>query len=187
MPVGMIPTVSIVSHKWNASQTIVAVGLTVRINGMLPGLRTHPSDDVLIHRCRFQRKQYADIEIVKTEKKGFGLRAERDLQKCVLSLFFCRPPPHMGIALQRDTFIYEYVGDVVSQPSFKKRMRDYAAEGIEHFYFMMLQKDEVSVSSSPVAYAHSLQVYRRYEKRWYWAFCKSQLQPKLLRRKVDCW
>ena len=25
-----------------------------------------------------------------------------------------------------------------------KRMREYAEEGIEHFYFMMLQKDEVS-------------------------------------------
>lgn len=25
-----------------------------------------------------------------------------------------------------------------------KRMREYAAEGIRHFYFMMLQKDEVS-------------------------------------------
>ncbi|KAJ7146126.1 hypothetical protein C8R44DRAFT_756649 [Mycena epipterygia] len=71
---------------------------------------------------RFQRKQYADIEIVKTEKKGFGLRAEDDLHK--------------------DTFIYEYVGDVVNPTSFKKRMRDYADEGIQHFYFMMLQKDE---------------------------------------------
>jgi len=45
---------------------------------------------------------------------------------------------------KRDTFIYEYVGDVVSNPSFIKRMREYAEEGIEHFYFMMLQKDEVS-------------------------------------------
>lgn len=43
----------------------------------------------------------------------------------------------------RDAFIYEYVGDVVSQPSFLKRMRQYAEEGIRHFYFMMLQKDEV--------------------------------------------
>ena len=25
----------------------------------------------------------------------------------------------------------------------KKRMRDYGKEGIQHFYFMMLQKDEV--------------------------------------------
>ncbi|KAJ7456920.1 hypothetical protein FB451DRAFT_1341958 [Mycena latifolia] len=71
---------------------------------------------------RFQRKEYADIEIVLTEKKGYGLRAERDLSK--------------------DTFIYEYVGDVVNPTSFKRRMRDYAEEGIRHFYFMMLQKDE---------------------------------------------
>ncbi|PCH43100.1 SET domain-containing protein [Wolfiporia cocos MD-104 SS10] len=71
---------------------------------------------------RFQRKEYAAIEIVQTEKKGFGLRAAADLPK--------------------DTFIYEYLGDVVSQPSFLKRMRQYAEEGIRHFYFMMLQKDE---------------------------------------------
>lgn len=45
---------------------------------------------------------------------------------------------------RRDTLIYEYVGDVVSNPTFMKRMREYAEEGIEHFYFMMLQKDEVS-------------------------------------------
>ncbi|KAF8192677.1 hypothetical protein K438DRAFT_2017875 [Mycena galopus ATCC 62051] len=71
---------------------------------------------------RFQRKDYGPIEIVLTEKKGFGLRAEDDMPK--------------------DAFIYEYVGDVVNPTSFKKRMRDYADEGIRHFYFMMLQKDE---------------------------------------------
>ncbi|KZT03301.1 SET domain-containing protein [Laetiporus sulphureus 93-53] len=71
---------------------------------------------------RFQRRQYAPIEIVQTEKKGYGLRAAQDLPK--------------------DTFIYEYIGDVISQPSFLKRMRQYAEEGIRHFYFMMLQKDE---------------------------------------------
>lgn len=71
---------------------------------------------------RFQKREYANIDIVLTEKKGFGLRAEEDLP--------------------RDTFIYEYVGDVVNPTSFKKRMRDYALEGIQHFYFMMLQKDE---------------------------------------------
>ncbi|KAJ8075139.1 histone methyltransferase set2 [Marasmius tenuissimus] len=71
---------------------------------------------------RFRKKEYAPIEIVKTEMKGYGLRVEEDLEK--------------------DSFIYEYVGDVVNTQSFKKRMRDYANEGIEHFYFMMLQKDE---------------------------------------------
>ncbi|KAI0830234.1 hypothetical protein BC628DRAFT_1313213 [Trametes gibbosa] len=71
---------------------------------------------------RFQRKQYATLEIVKTEMKGFGLRAAADIPK--------------------DGFIYEYVGDVVSQPSLYKRMRQYAEEGIRHFYFMALQRDE---------------------------------------------
>ena len=46
-------------------------------------------------------------------------------------------------AYRRDTFIYEYVGDVVNPASFKRRMREYAEDGIQHFYFMMLQKDEV--------------------------------------------
>ncbi|KAN0141834.1 hypothetical protein V8E53_000296 [Lactarius tabidus] len=71
---------------------------------------------------RFQRREYTKIDIVKTEKKGYGLRAAEDMP--------------------RDAFIYEYVGDVVSNPSFIKRMREYAEEGIKHFYFMMLQKDE---------------------------------------------
>ncbi|KAH9476999.1 Histone-lysine N-methyltransferase, H3 lysine-36 specific [Psilocybe cubensis] len=83
---------------------------------------TYEHDVPVPLHLRFQRKEYANIEIVLTEKKGYGLRAEEKLPK--------------------DTFIYEYVGDVVNPVSFKKRMREYAEEGIRHFYFMMLQKDE---------------------------------------------
>jgi [histone H3]-lysine36 N-trimethyltransferase len=95
---------------------------------------------------RFRRKDYAPIEIVQTEKKGFGLRAEQNIKKCV----FHRIGTQVAVAYicYRDQFIYEYVGDVVSHPSFMKRMRDYAQEGIKHFYFMMLQKDEVCTPSS---------------------------------------
>ncbi|KAJ2934753.1 hypothetical protein H1R20_g2333, partial [Candolleomyces eurysporus] len=71
---------------------------------------------------RFQKQQYANIDIVLTELKGYGLRAEDFIPK--------------------DSFIYEYVGDVVKPSAFTKRMREYALEGIQHFYFMMLQKDE---------------------------------------------
>ncbi|KAG8989647.1 histone methyltransferase set2 [Tulasnella sp. 427] len=60
---------------------------------------------------RFQRKQYANVEIVQTEKKG-------------------------------NDFIYEYVGEVVSEPTLLRRMRAYNDEGVKHFYFMMLQKGE---------------------------------------------
>ena len=48
----------------------------------------------------------------------------------------------MYLESPRDTFIYEYIGDLVNSKVFKRRMREYAEEGIRHFYFMMLQKDE---------------------------------------------
>lgn len=48
----------------------------------------------------------------------------------------------------RDAFIYEYIGEVVKENEFMKRMGRYAQEGIRHFYFMMLQKEEVSTTSA---------------------------------------
>jgi hypothetical protein len=36
---------------------------------------------------RFQRQDYAKIDIVQTEKKGFGLRAAEDMIKCVNGMF----------------------------------------------------------------------------------------------------
>lgn len=71
---------------------------------------------------RFQKKQYAPVAVIKTEKKGFGLRAEIDLE------------PHQ--------LIFEYVGEVVGEAQFRRRMRQYDEDGIKHFYFMSLNKGE---------------------------------------------
>jgi histone-lysine N-methyltransferase SETD2 len=71
---------------------------------------------------RFQRREYARVAVIKTEKKGYGLRAEEDLR------------PHQ--------FIYEYVGEVINEGPFHRRMRQYDEEGIKHFYFMSLSKGE---------------------------------------------
>ncbi|KAI1337798.1 histone-lysine N-methyltransferase [Xylariaceae sp. FL0016] len=71
---------------------------------------------------RFQQKQYADVSVIKTEKKGFGLRANRDLQS--------------------QEFIFEYIGEVINEPTFRRRMIQYDKEGIKHFYFMSLTKHE---------------------------------------------
>ncbi|EGD92716.1 histone-lysine N-methyltransferase [Trichophyton tonsurans CBS 112818] len=71
---------------------------------------------------RFQKRQYADVTVIKTEKKGFGLRANTDL----------RP----------NDFIFEYIGEVINEPQFRKRMIQYDDEGIKHFYFMSLNKGE---------------------------------------------
>lgn len=55
-----------------------------------------------------------------------------------------------------DTFIYEYVGEVLDHKTFMKRMQAYAEEGIRHFYFMMLQREEVSgVRSARAGCMHS--------------------------------
>ncbi|KAL4868519.1 hypothetical protein BDV12DRAFT_102192 [Aspergillus spectabilis] len=71
---------------------------------------------------RFQQREYASVAVIKTEKKGYGLRAEEDLR------------PHQ--------FIFEYVGEVINEGPFHRRMRQYDEEGIKHFYFMSLSKGE---------------------------------------------
>lgn len=71
---------------------------------------------------RFQKKQYANVSVIKTEKKGYGLRADT--------------------ALQANDFIFEYIGEVINEPTFRRRMLQYDEEGIKHFYFMSLTKSE---------------------------------------------
>jgi len=71
---------------------------------------------------RFQQKQYANVSVIKTEKKGFGLRADS--------------------ALQSNDFIFEYIGEVINEATFRRRMHQYDDEGIKHFYFMSLTKHE---------------------------------------------
>jgi len=69
---------------------------------------------------RFQQKQYANVSVIKTEKKGFGLRADTNLKP--------------------NDFIFEYIGEVIPEPAFRRRMHQYDQEGIKHFYFMSLTK-----------------------------------------------
>lgn len=71
---------------------------------------------------RFTRKQWADVSVIKTDKKGFGLRADVDIG------------PH--------DFIFEYVGEVIGEGAFRKRTIAYDDQGIKHFYFMSLNKGE---------------------------------------------
>ncbi|KAG0096211.1 histone methyltransferase set2 [Podila epicladia] len=40
-------------------------------------------------------------------------------------------------------FVMEYIGEVLPHASFIKRTREYSLAGVEHFYFMSLQADEV--------------------------------------------
>lgn len=71
---------------------------------------------------RFQRKQYANVSVIKTDKKGFGLRTDSELHP--------------------NDFVFEYIGEVINEPTFRRRMIQYDDEGIKHFYFMSLNKSE---------------------------------------------
>ncbi|KAF2213101.1 hypothetical protein CERZMDRAFT_39669 [Cercospora zeae-maydis SCOH1-5] len=71
---------------------------------------------------RFHNKQYADVAVFKTEKKGYGLRANTDLRA--------------------NDFIFEYIGEVIGDQVFRRRLHQYDEDGIKHFYFMSLSKGE---------------------------------------------
>lgn len=70
---------------------------------------------------RFQNRQYCDVKVIQTEKKGYGLVAQGKITE--------------GL------FIYEYIGEVIDEASFRARMVDYDQRKLRHFYFMMLTKD----------------------------------------------
>ncbi|CCC71956.1 hypothetical protein NCAS_0I02880 [Naumovozyma castellii] len=71
---------------------------------------------------RFQKSQYADISIFKTKMKGYGVRANADIET--------------------NEFIYEYTGEVIDEEIFRDRMIEYDEKKFKHFYFMMLQNCE---------------------------------------------
>ncbi|XP_014210981.1 probable histone-lysine N-methyltransferase CG1716 isoform X2 [Copidosoma floridanum] len=77
-------------------------------------------------RCtnkRFQNSEYADCEVFRTEKKGFGLRART--------------------SLDAGDFIMEYVGEVVNPKDFRKRAKEYSKDKNRHYYFMALKSDQI--------------------------------------------
>lgn len=77
-------------------------------------------------RCtnkRFQKGQFAPVEVFKTEKKGLGLRAAANI-------------PY-------GEFILEYIGEVLDPHEFDKRAEVYSKDKNIHFYFMSLRSDAI--------------------------------------------
>ncbi|RZC36943.1 histone-lysine N-methyltransferase SETD2 [Asbolus verrucosus] len=77
-------------------------------------------------RCtnkKFQKSQFAPVEVFKTEKKGLGLRAAANI-------------PY-------GEFILEYVGEVLDHEEFDIRADDYSNDKNKHYYFMSLRADAI--------------------------------------------
>lgn len=86
-----------------------------------------------------------------------------------------------------DTFVYEYVGEVIGPAPFARRMKEYAQEGIRHFYFMALDREIVSPILRTLldALTWSVAVHRRDEEGREGTIPQPLVQPELRRRQVD--
>ena len=69
----------------------------------------------------FQKVENAPTEVFKTAYKGVGLRATADFPA--------------------ETFILEYVGEVLNETKFHKRAKKYSKDDAAHFYFMALSSE----------------------------------------------
>ena len=69
----------------------------------------------------FQNVENAPTEVFKTIYKGVGLRATADFPM--------------------ETFIMEYVGEVLSESQFHKCAKKYSKNDAQHFYFMALSSE----------------------------------------------
>ncbi|XP_054168014.1 histone-lysine N-methyltransferase SETD2-like [Oppia nitens] len=72
---------------------------------------------------RFQKRQCAKVEPFRTANKGWGLRALEPLQS--------------------NSFIMEYIGEVIDPLDFHNRTQKYSKEKREHHFFMALKSDEI--------------------------------------------
>ncbi|XP_040077122.1 uncharacterized protein LOC8040733 isoform X3 [Ixodes scapularis] len=81
-----------------------------------------PNGDSCSNR-RFQKKSYIKVEKFLTEKKGWGLRTVETLAS--------------------GAFVIEYVGEVLTPEDFRKRVKQYARDNHQHYYFMALRSDEI--------------------------------------------
>ncbi|XP_055926838.1 histone-lysine N-methyltransferase SETD2-like isoform X2 [Argiope bruennichi] len=81
-----------------------------------------PTGDACSNK-RFQKRLYAKVQPFKTEKKGWGLKLLENVP--------------------RGNFVIEYVGEILSRHDFKQRVKQYAREKSNHYYFMALKTDEI--------------------------------------------
>ncbi|CAO1404735.1 unnamed protein product [Diamesa serratosioi] len=72
---------------------------------------------------QFQRYNYVNCGVFRTERKGFGIRANHEVFP--------------------DQFIIEYVGEVLNTKQFEKRAKQYSKEKNKHYYFMALRSSAV--------------------------------------------
>lgn len=70
---------------------------------------------------KLRNREYADLKIVKTQHRGFGAICMKDIPE--------------------DTFIIEYVGELIDSNEFNRRMDDKIQKKEKDFYFLTIESD----------------------------------------------
>ena len=71
---------------------------------------------------KFQKKDYAKLDVQRTGRKGHGLFTKQ--------------------ALRKGQFIIEYIGEVLHEDEYRSRKARYDEDGRRHYYFMTLSSSE---------------------------------------------
>ncbi|XP_026582193.1 histone-lysine N-methyltransferase, H3 lysine-36 and H4 lysine-20 specific isoform X3 [Pseudonaja textilis] len=86
----------------------------------------HPAVCVAGERCQnqcFTKRQYPEVEIVRTLARGWGLQAKRDIKK--------------------GEFVNEYVGELIDEEECRARISYAQEHDITNFYMLTLDKDRI--------------------------------------------
>lgn len=72
---------------------------------------------------RFQKRQYPKNKLIHTRDRGFGLQAAEPIAT--------------------DTFVHEYVGEIITHAENQARLKRYAKEGAKNYYLLTLDDEYV--------------------------------------------
>uniref|UniRef100_F7BG24 Histone-lysine N-methyltransferase NSD2 n=1 Tax=Ornithorhynchus anatinus TaxID=9258 RepID=F7BG24_ORNAN len=81
-----------------------------------------PAGEQCQNQC-FTKRQYPETKIVKTDGKGWGLLAKRDIKK--------------------GEFVNEYVGELIDEEECMARIKHAQENDITHFYMLTIDKDRI--------------------------------------------
>ncbi|XP_032109833.1 histone-lysine N-methyltransferase NSD2 isoform X2 [Sapajus apella] len=81
-----------------------------------------PAGEFCQNQC-FTKRQYPETKIIKTDGKGWGLVAKRDIRK--------------------GEFVNEYVGEVIDEEECMARIKHAHENDITHFYMLTIDKDRI--------------------------------------------
>lgn len=81
-----------------------------------------PAGEYCQNQC-FTKRQYPETKIIKTDGKGWGLVAKRDIRK--------------------GEFVNEYVGELIDEEECMARIKHAHENDITHFYMLTIDKDRI--------------------------------------------